>query len=247
MKTYTTIKITVLTLVLTAAGFGFAEKPAPCQDCPNPECEQLGEMPFEPGPPEEHRRMDNMRRGPEHRPHGKMDERRRRDEHGPQAKMAEKGRRRENEMRRRGMAAMEWLKGKDPEKFEKLNKLHHSDNRAFFKEMRGVMKDFMKEKNPEMFKMKEQHQKTDQKIKKLLKRYKNAKDPEKKNEIAAKLKAALGKQFELKQEFKSKEIKKLERRTNNLKKSLETRQQNKVSIVETKFKELTNGKESVEW
>jgi len=151
------------------------------------------------------------------------------------------------EMRRQGMEAMEWLKNKDPEKFEKLNALRKSDNRSFFKEMRNVMKEFMKEKHPQMFKMHEQNQKTRQKIKNLANKYNKAEDPEKKAEIESKLKETLAKQFDFKQKFKSKEIEMLENRTRKLKEALDARLKNKESMIDLKLKSITEGKESVEW
>lgn len=146
-----------------------------------------------------------------------------------------------------GRKPLEQLRKKDPEKFKKLMKLRQEDRPAFFKEMKDVMKDFMKEKHPEMIKFHEKHKGNQQKIMKLSDKYKKAEKPEEKIEIKTKIKSVLGKEFDLKQKMKSKEVKRLENRTNKLKQTLEDRQKNKESIVETKLKTITEGKEVVEW
>jgi len=211
MKIYTTTKLTVLTLLLTASGL-LAEGPPACPDAPPPGHDN-GQF----------RQKPRQRKG------------------GPGQNF------RKDEMRKQGREAMEWLKEKDPEKFEKLNKLRHADGKAFFKEMHTVMKGFMKEKHPEMFKMHEQQKKNNQKIRKLGKQYEKAETPEEKADIEKKLKEVLVKQFDSKQKLKSKEVKKLESRTSKLKESLETRLKNKESIINTRFKSITEGKEAVEW
>ncbi len=211
MKIYTTTKLVVLTLLLTAAGFVFAENHPPFPDGSGP------------GP-----RHDRDR------------------EHG---QFRQKGHRNKqmNEMHRKGMEAMNWLKEKDPKEFERLSALRKEDRPAFIKEMHNVMKEFMKEKHPEMVKMHEQYKKSNQKIKKLADKYKKAETAEEKVEIKTKLKQVLGKQFDSKQKLKSKEVKMLENRTSKLKESLETRLKNKESIIDTRLKSITEGKEAVEW
>ncbi len=211
MKIYTTTKLVVLTLLLTAAGFIFAENHPPCPD------------------------------GSGHGP--------RRDRDRGHGQFRQEGHRNKqmNEMRRKGMEAMNWLKEKEPKEFERLSTLRKEDRPAFFKEMHNVMKEFMKEKHPEMLKMLEQYKKSNQKIKKLADKYKKAETAEEKAEIETKLKQVLGKQFDSKQKLKSKEVKMLENRTSKLKESLETRLKNKESIIDTRLKSITEGKEAVEW
>jgi len=224
MKTYTITKIAILTLILTASGIAFGEVlPPPPHEVPG----------FEHVPcPEEVRERGRFRGRPE--AHKRMEETRWRRKHA-------------GEMRRRGAEAMEWLKEKDPEKFEKLVELRQSGGRDFFKEMRGVMKEFMKEKNPEMFKMHEQNKKNRQNIKNLADKLKEAETTEEKVELEAKLKEALGKQFDFKQKLKTKELLKLENRIKKMKESLDARQKNKESMVEMAFKGITEGKEAIEW
>ncbi len=216
MKTYTT-KLTILTLLLTVAGFVFAEDHPPCPDKRNPEGEKI-------------------QAGQHHR--------------NRSGKPEGRGKRQNiDKMRRRGGEAMEWLKNKSPKKFEKLCQLkQNKETRGeFFKEMRNVMKEFMKEKNPEMFKMHEKDRKNNQKIKKLLTKFKKAEKPEKKAEIKTKIKEILANQFDFKQKMKTKEVNKLESRTSKLKESLELRLKNKESIVKTRLKSIIEGKEAVEW
>ena len=152
-----------------------------------------------------------------------------------------------NGTRRKGMEAMNWLKEKDPKEFERLSALRQADRPSFFKEMHKVMKGFMKKNHPEIVKMHEQHKKSNQKIKKLADKYKKAATAEEKAKIETNLKQVLGKQFDSKQKLKFKEVKKLENRTNKLKESLETRLKNKESIIATRLKSITEGKEAVEW
>ncbi|MDQ7816600.1 MAG: hypothetical protein RDU14_06195 [Melioribacteraceae bacterium] len=80
----------------------------------------------------------------------------------------------------------------------------------------------------------------------ILLKYKSA-DETQRQKLRADLYNALGKLFDVRESFKQEEIKSLEKRLQELKESLNTRKQNRESIVSRRIKELLNEKNEFRW
>jgi polyhydroxyalkanoate synthesis regulator phasin len=80
----------------------------------------------------------------------------------------------------------------------------------------------------------------------ILLKYKSA-DETLRQKLRGDLYNALGKLFDVRESFKQEEIKSLEKRLQELKESLNTRKQNRESIVSRRIKELLNEKDEFRW
>lgn len=80
----------------------------------------------------------------------------------------------------------------------------------------------------------------------ILLKYKSA-DETQRQKLRGDLYNALGKLFDVRESFKQEEIKSLEKRLQELKESLNTRKQNRESIVSRRIKELLNEKDELRW
>ena len=137
-----------------------------------------------------------------------------------------------------------WLKGvkeRNPEEFERLNKLREEDPEAFQKALRErleKMREGGSKLHDEFVRRHPELAKQDQETRKLLEAYKTA-SPDDKKQIRAELKKKLGETFEVREKARQEMIQHLESQLGQLKKDADKRKANRDAIIERRVKELT--------
>ena len=86
-----------------------------------------------------------------------------------------------------------------------------------------------------------------QQVQSLLKKLSEAKEEATKTDLQKKLTEALGKQFDIRQEAREKELKELEERVKRLRETLEKREKAKESIVKNRLEQLLREADGLGW
>lgn len=140
-----------------------------------------------------------------------------------------------------------WLKEKDPKKAAELDALRTADPDAFGGQMREVVKQYMKEKHPDVVARIRELREAEQRTRSLVEQVRKEQDPTKKDEIRAALREELRKEFERRQRARKEEVAKLETRLGDLKAKLEQRTETKDELIEARMADLIEGQETREW
>ncbi len=147
---------------------------------------------------------------------------------------------------------LEWLQEHEPETLEKLERLREHEPGAYyhilrelFEKMRHMAK--LRERDPEGYKRMVGIRKLDREIWKLAGEYKDADSEKAKEKIAAQLKEALAKLFDLKQAQHKAEIAELEREIAKLREIYKHNQEHKEKIVAERLKKLTGKNHDFDW
>lgn len=132
-----------------------------------------------------------------------------------------------NKKNARGKRSMLFSRMSDEEKKE-LAELRKNDKKAFRAKIRELAE-----------KYKKQYAQERKATKALAEKIRNAANEDEKNELSAKLRANLRKQFNSRMELNRKNYEQAAKRLKDLKKRLDAREKNADEIIDRKFKELT--------
>lgn len=141
----------------------------------------------------------------------------------------------------------EWLRANNPKEFERLQALHKENPDAFRKEMRRALQEYAKKEHPEQYKQFAKMRKSEERLQKLAKQYRAAQDPAEKTKIEQDMRTELEQQFAEKQKMRQQELEALEKRLNEFRASLLSREQNKEAMIDMRIKALTEGPDAVNW
>lgn len=153
-------------------------------------------------------------------------------------------------MRAEEAKVLRYLKENQPEAFKKLTALKKSNPRKYREVLRKKAQQLyarkgLKKKSPEQnsARMREMEQRSQQ----LAAEYKRAKDPKKKEALKTDLLTQLNKLFDLKQENRETEIKRVQKELDNLQSNITKRSESKEKIVNRRLKELTGKSGYLQW
>lgn len=141
----------------------------------------------------------------------------------------------------------EWLRANNPKEFERLQALHKENPDAFRKEMRQALQEYAKKEHPEQYKQFAKMRKSEERLQKLAKQYRAAQDPAGKTKVEQDMRTELEQQFAEKQKLRQQELEALEKRLNEFRASLQSREQNKQAMIDLRIKALTEGPDAVNW
>ena len=141
------------------------------------------------------------------------------------------------------------LKAKNPEEYERLQKLRQEDPLEFRRtlheylrqeRMKGGARDFRHGKQPPM---NPEIRKLEEEIGRIARTYRETTDPEKQNQIRVELRMEVQALFDLRETERLEHIQRIEADLANLKITLDQRRKNRDRIIEQRLKELTNSEE----
>jgi hypothetical protein len=147
--------------------------------------------------------------------------------------------------------ALNLLKETDPRRYEQILQLKASNPLAYQRIMNGFARQFrnltrIKANDPETYERILQERRMDRDCRDLAEACKTA-DSDEKKRIEIELKEKLNVLFDLRQENRELEIKRLEERLEELKEKNRLRIANKQEIVESRFQELLGKSSGLEW
>jgi hypothetical protein len=146
----------------------------------------------------------------------------------------------------------EWLKDNEPETFRRLNQIQGDGHREEVMRIMGDasmrMRDMseLKQRDPKAYEKMQAMRSLERESMELAEKARRG-PPEEKEAATKKLLENLGKQFELREEQRLREIAELKRRVEGLEKTLTERKTSKEKIVERRKKELLGEKLDEDW
>ncbi len=154
-----------------------------------------------------------------------------------------------------GERILRYLEENRPEVFEKLTRLkerspeeYQRGLRRFGGRIRGkrFLED-LKREDPERYEKVARIKALERESRQLAGKYREINDPEEKETIKADLKDLLSKLFDLRQEEREVEMKRLERKLERLQEDIVRRRENKELIVNRRLKEMTGEADYLRW
>ncbi len=153
-------------------------------------------------------------------------------------------------MRAEEAKILSYLKKNQPQAFKKLMRLKRKDPRKYREILQKKAQQMhsrkgLKEKSPEQnaARMREMERKSQQ----LAAEYKRAKGPKKKKALKADLRTQLNKLFDLKQENRETEIKRVQKELDKLQENITKRSGSKEKMVNRRLQELTGKSGYLQW
>lgn len=141
----------------------------------------------------------------------------------------------------------EWLQKKDPAELARLEQLRKENPEAFRNEMRKCLRKFAEEMHPEMKAHFDQQRAAWHELRGLAEQYRATTNEAARAALQQQLRAKLTAMFEARQALRKKELEQLAKRIDELKKAVETREQNKAALIEEQLKAITEGRRPAEW
>lgn len=140
-----------------------------------------------------------------------------------------------------------WLRQRDPAEFARLEQLRKKNPEAFRREARNTLRRYVETMHPELKTHFAQQRHTWRQIRQLAQRYRATTNTHDRAALEQELRAHLLSAFEARQALRKKELEQLAKRIDELKKAVETREQNKTALIEEQLKAITEGRQPAEW
>jgi hypothetical protein len=147
---------------------------------------------------------------------------------------------------------MAFLKEFHPELAEEVAKLKKDNPEMYEQILRQHAREMMelrelKKRDPKRYEQLIQQQKKERRIRELADKYRQSKDEKEKETIKAEMAALLGESFDIMEQGREEEIKRMEEEVNKLKEKMKRRKAEKEKIVGERLKEILGEKEEWNW
>ena len=143
--------------------------------------------------------------------------------------------------------AMDWMRQERPEQFHELVRLRRENPPEFRERVRGVMREYFKQKHPDMYAHFKQQREQEEQLRTLAEKYRASTNAEERVAIQSEMRGLLEQSFAQRQQARMAELKKLEERLEEFRETLKAREDNKAELIEMRLKGLIEGDATVKW